>query len=234
MKTRYEQLTRVIHPTSIVCAVALDVAWAVLEIGLGVSLVGLPLAPVCVAILFVVCMLVVTLIQRHGARDSWVSALGKGFVVGAVAAVPLFFASALGVAALAVMRGVPYHDADRLPPGTFGGAPGGASKPVGTDVQPNGAEDGDAAMLGTYVIAWNQFEEIVNELVPPAHRREDVAVKLQLLRNLGVLSPSQFNRATQFRVLRNSLTHAGSDRKLTLHDTTGLETLNAELANHRT
>jgi hypothetical protein len=88
MKNLYLYLTTNLHPGSLIVTIALDLLWSALEGALTVSVIGILLVPILIAIIFMICFGAVTSIQLSAAHDDWPAALAKGFALGVVAAIP--------------------------------------------------------------------------------------------------------------------------------------------------
>ncbi len=82
-------LLRRVSPYSWGIAILLDLLWGLFEGISGASIVGWVVIPVLVVVIFVVCFTGVTFVELLASRDSWGSAMAKGALLGAAAAVPL-------------------------------------------------------------------------------------------------------------------------------------------------
>lgn len=87
MKDVYINLTREIHPLSLVILLALDLVWMCFE---GLSL-GILLIPPAVLMIFLACFMGVVFTQRFLKGDDWKSAAIKGAAFGFIAAIPTSF-----------------------------------------------------------------------------------------------------------------------------------------------
>lgn len=91
MKELYRKLSMVLHPGSLIVAVAFDLLWSLPEGALTASWVGIMLLPIAIATVFIASFGAVTLIQRYSALDDWGTSLTKGLILGILAAVPYSF-----------------------------------------------------------------------------------------------------------------------------------------------
>ena len=89
MKRTYLTIQENINPYSLVTTVGLDLLWSLFEGGIFASIVGILLAPLLMGVIFIICFIIVSLVQHNVSGDSWQKALTKGLVLGFLASLPL-------------------------------------------------------------------------------------------------------------------------------------------------
>lgn len=94
-----------ISPLSWIITIGLDLVWGLFEGVVGLSLVGLVVALVLMPLIFSACSMGVTLVQRYQVGDGWGAALGKGILLGIMAAVPLPIFSIVAAVVASLVRG---------------------------------------------------------------------------------------------------------------------------------
>jgi len=87
MKEIFKSLGQ-IHGLSWILTIVLDLIWNIPDLVAFCSIYGIPTIPYISAVIFVLCFIIVTLIQRFLSEDEWGKAVLKGLVMGILAAVP--------------------------------------------------------------------------------------------------------------------------------------------------
>ena len=89
MKQTYLKIQENFNPYSLITTIGLDLIWSLFEGGVFASVVGILFAPVLMGIIFIICFVIVSLVQHNVSGDNWQSALTKGLVLGFLASLPL-------------------------------------------------------------------------------------------------------------------------------------------------
>lgn len=92
-----------IHGLSWIITIALDLIWNFPELTALCSIGGIPSMPLMSLTIFILCFVVVTLVQRFVSEDNWEKAVTKAVVMGALAAVPF---SIITFVARSIYKGV--------------------------------------------------------------------------------------------------------------------------------
>jgi hypothetical protein len=107
-----------LHSLSSLVTIAIDGLWSVPEFVSMATVAGLPALPVLAVGSAVTCMAAVTLLQRFVSKDTWGSAVAKGFAMGVIAGVPFPFTGTAAGSVLLLWTGAhAIFNRKQLPPG---------------------------------------------------------------------------------------------------------------------
>jgi len=95
MRKIFESLGE-IHGLSWVLTIVLDLIWNIPDVTAFCSIEGIPAIPLLSLTIFIICFVIVTLVQRFVSEDEWEKAVTKGVVMGALAAVPFSIVTFVG------------------------------------------------------------------------------------------------------------------------------------------
>lgn len=85
-----------IHGLSWVLTIVLDLIWNIPDVTAICSIWGITSVPFLSLIVFTICFVVVTLVQRFVSEDEWEKAAAKGLALGVLAAVPFSILTFVG------------------------------------------------------------------------------------------------------------------------------------------